>query len=145
MGSAAPSSYDVESGSGNVNMPGTAVRSCAPPYAPTAATRWPGSKPAPLTTVPATSTPSENGGSGFSWYSPLLSSRSGNEMPTRCTSISTSSGPGAGSGTSRTCDVGGTGGRDDLGCAHGLTLATGGATSQPGLTIRFSSKCIGSV
>ena len=48
--------------------------------------------------MPAKSTPNVNGGSGLSWYSPLESSRSGNETPTLCTSTSTSSGPGVGSG-----------------------------------------------
>ena len=56
----------------------------------------------PETTTPAKSTPRVNGGSGLSWYSPLLSSRSGNEMPTLCTSTSTSPGCGVGSGTSLT-------------------------------------------
>ena len=68
----------------------------------TAATRCPGSNPGPLTTVPATSTPSEKGISGFIWYSPRLSSRSGKATPTLCTSTSTSCAPGVGSGTSRT-------------------------------------------
>ena len=100
---------------------GLATSSAAPPYGST-----PGDPLARLrsrrdrrSTVPAKSTPSVNGGSGLSWYSPLLSSRSGKEMPTRCTSTSTSSGPRRRLGsTSRTSTSAGPVGCDDLDCAH---------------------------
>ena len=46
-------------------------------------------------------------------------------------------------------DVGGTGGRDDLGCAHPPImpppLVEEGRRTYPGLTIALASKCIGSV
>ena len=64
---AAPCSNEMLSGSGNTEPAGTTARSLAPPYGRTPATRCPGSKPGPLTTVPATSIPSVNGGSGRSW------------------------------------------------------------------------------
>src|SRR6188768_620819 len=99
---AAPCSNVRLSGSANTETAGTAARSPAPPYGSTPTTRCPGSRPGPLTTVPATSTPRVKGGSGFIWYFPLLSNRSGNETPTACTSMSTSCSPGIGSSTSRT-------------------------------------------
>ncbi len=76
--------------------------------------------------MPAKSTPRVNGGSGLSWYSPRLSSRSGNETPTACTSTSTSSGPGVGLGDLADLEVLGTGGLDDLDGAH-----AGHATERP--------------
>ena len=109
-------------------MAGTATRSAAPPYGSTPATRWPARKPwASSTTVPATSTPRVNGSSGLSWYSPLLSSRSGNETPTRCTSMSTSSGPAVGSGRSTDLDRGRSVEAGHLGCTHGAVPLARGA------------------
>ena len=99
----------------------------------------------PETTTPAKSTPRVNGGSGLSWYSPLLSSRSGKEMPTLCTSTSTSSACGVGSGTSLTTTsagpVGGRPGRRAWAEASGRPVPVVTAARRAGSSRSASGRC----
>ena len=119
-----PRRSDRRSGSGKANIAGSdrPARRRAPcgstPGDPLA--RAPACRAAARPPSPAKSAPSVNGGSGRSWYWPLLSSRSGNATPTECTSTSTSSGPGTGSSISRTSTPAGPDVADDLGCAHAV-------------------------
>src|SRR3954452_12222715 len=105
---AAPCSNDRLSGSGKTLSAPRPTVSAAPPWGRQAATRSPAVNPEPSgaeRTTPAKSTPRVKGSSGLSWYSPLLSRRSGNETPTAWTSTRTcgpNGPPAVGSGTSRT-------------------------------------------
>ena len=75
--------------------------------------------------MPAKSTPSVNGGSGLSWYSPLLSSRSGKEMPDPVHLDQHLVVAGVRLVDLHQLDVGGTGGLDDLDRAHGVEASGG--------------------
>src|SRR3954471_3630938 len=132
---AAPCSKLSASGSGNTLSGPSPTRSAAPPCPRTAATRSPSARPEPSgaeRTTPAKSTPRVNGSSGLSWYCPLLSSRSGKEIPTAWVSTSTCGpkGPSAvGSGTSSTVTADGPSGRDTWTARIGTRLEGGPASA----------------
>jgi len=71
IGSAAPSSNDIASGSGYALRAGTTLSSAKPPSPADASTRSPTAKPrAPSPTsrtTPAISAPGTNGKGGFTW------------------------------------------------------------------------------
>ena len=103
MGSPAADSRLTSAGKAKT-IRGSAATTCAKPPSPgNAATRSPAVTSAPSgaeRTTPETSLPGMNGGGGLIWYSPRVSSTSGNVTPAYSTSMTTC--PASGSGTSRT-------------------------------------------
>ena len=126
-------SKDTASGSGNTSSGEAATAVANPPSTGIAATRSPAVKPEPSgasRTVPATSLPSRKGRSGFIWYSPRDSSRSGKTTPAASTSMSTWPSPTVGSSTSATSTASGPSSRTTC-TARTATSRSGRPDRQP--------------